>query len=72
MSTATQRRIGGTLVVGADGYSSKIADLAALPGTVSTNNRFAYQATYRNVKAPDGWSGGVLVPGARRELLLQQ
>ncbi len=55
----TQRCIGATLVVGADGYSSKIADLAALKGTASPNGRFAYQATYRNVTCPDGWSGGV-------------
>jgi flavin-dependent dehydrogenase len=56
---ATQQRIGATLVVGADGYSSKVAELAALKGTASSNSRFAYQATYRNVQVPDGWSGGV-------------
>ncbi len=49
------RRIGAQLVVGADGYSSKVAELASLPGKLSPNNRFLYFAEYRNVDVPE-WS----------------
>jgi flavin-dependent dehydrogenase len=46
------RRIGAKLVIGADGYSSKVAQLASLTGKVWPNNRFVYFAEYRNVSAP--------------------
>lgn len=46
------RRIGARLVVGADGYSSKVATLAGLPGKSAPNNRFFYFAEYRNVTVP--------------------
>lgn len=51
------RRIKSRLVVGADGYTSKVATLAGLPGKVSPNIRFAYQAGYRGVVMPAGMSG---------------
>ena len=46
------RRIGAKLVIGADGYSSKVAQLASLPGKSWPNNRFVYFAEYRNVTVP--------------------
>jgi flavin-dependent dehydrogenase len=46
------RRMGAKLVMGADGYSSKVAKLGSLPGKSSPNNRFAYFAEYRNVTVP--------------------
>ena len=52
-----QQRILSRIVVGADGYTSKVAELAGLPGKISPNNRFGYQAGYRNVSLPQGWSG---------------
>jgi menaquinone-9 beta-reductase len=52
-----QRRLTARLVVGADGHTSKVAVLAGLPGKVSPNMRFGYQAGYRNVAVPQGWSG---------------
>jgi flavin-dependent dehydrogenase len=52
-----QRRIDSKLVIGADGYTSKIAALAGMPGKVSPNIRFGYQAGYRNVGLPAGMSG---------------
>lgn len=52
-----QRRIRSRIVVGADGYTSKVAELAGLPGKTSPNNRFGYQAGYHNVSLPEGWSG---------------
>ena len=57
---------GSRLVIGADGYTSKIAELAGLPGRSSPNNRFGYQAGYHNVSLPTGWSGAgwVQEPGA--------
>jgi flavin-dependent dehydrogenase len=47
-----ERRIGARLVVGADGRSSKIAELADLPGKESPNARAAYFAHFRNVGLP--------------------
>jgi flavin-dependent dehydrogenase len=43
------RQITSRLVVGADGKSSKVADLAGLPGKELPNGRFGYFASYRNV-----------------------
>lgn len=51
------RRIGSRLVIGADGFTSKVAELAGLPGRASANKRFGYQAGYQNVELPPGWSG---------------
>lgn len=51
------RRIGSRLVIGADGYTSKVAVLAGLPGRVSANKRFAYQAGYQDVALPSDWTG---------------
>ncbi len=48
----TARRIGAKLVIGADGYSSKVATLASLPGKLAPNNRFVYFAEYRDVRVP--------------------
>lgn len=48
----SMRRIGAQLVVGADGYSSKVAKLASLPAILSRNDRFIYFAEYRNVGVP--------------------
>jgi flavin-dependent dehydrogenase len=48
----SMRRIGARLVVGADGYSSKVAQSASLPGKLSPNNRFLYFAEYRDVGVP--------------------
>ncbi len=59
------RRIGGRLVIGADGYSSKVAELAGLPGRSSVNRRFGYQAGYSNVELPSGWSGALWVEQPR-------
>ena len=53
------RQIGSRLVVGADGYTSKVAELAGLPGRVSANHRFGFQAGYQNVELPPGWSGAL-------------
>jgi 2-polyprenyl-6-methoxyphenol hydroxylase-like FAD-dependent oxidoreductase len=53
------RRFGSRLVIGADGYTSKVAELAGLPGRVSANNRFGYQAGYQNVELPPGWTGAL-------------
>lgn len=46
------RRIGAKLVIGADGYSSKVATLASLPAKLAPNNRFVYFAEYRDVRVP--------------------
>lgn len=46
------RRFGAKLVVGADGYSSRVAKLASLEGKSSPNNRFIFFAEYRNVSVP--------------------
>lgn len=59
------RRIGSRLVVGADGYSSKVAELANLPGRVSVNRRFGYQAGYQNVELPPGWTGAIWIQQPR-------
>lgn len=48
----TKRRFAATLVVGADGRHSKVADLAGLPGKESPNQRFSCLASYRNVLMP--------------------
>jgi flavin-dependent dehydrogenase len=56
-----QRRIGSRLVIGADGYTSKVAVIAGLPGKKSANIRFAYQAGYQNVELPRGWTGAIWV-----------
>ena len=50
------RQIRGRLVVGADGRSSKIAELAELPGNATPNSRFGYFAGYRGVRTPPGVS----------------
>jgi 2-polyprenyl-6-methoxyphenol hydroxylase-like FAD-dependent oxidoreductase len=50
-----RREIRGRLVVGADGKSSKVAELAELPAREVPNNRFGYFAHYRNVGVKD-WS----------------
>lgn len=55
------REIASRLVVGADGYTSKVAVLAGLPGKISSNIRFAYQAGYQNVELPPGWTGAFWV-----------
>ena len=46
------RRVGAKLIIGADGYSSKVAQLASLRGKSAPNNRFLYFAEYRNVTVP--------------------
>lgn len=57
---AGERRVfGSRLVVGADGYASKVADLAGLPGKVSANERFGYQAGYQNVGLPPDFTGAL-------------
>jgi 2-polyprenyl-6-methoxyphenol hydroxylase-like FAD-dependent oxidoreductase len=43
-------------VVGADGNSSKIAELAKLDGEATSNPRFGYFAGYRGVRTPPGVS----------------
>ena len=53
------RRFGSRMVIGADGCKSKVAELAGLPGRVSANNRFGYQAGYQNVELPTGWTGAI-------------
>jgi flavin-dependent dehydrogenase len=50
-----RREIRGRLVVGADGKSSKVAELADLPAKEVPNNRFGYMAHYRNVGL-DNWT----------------
>jgi 2-polyprenyl-6-methoxyphenol hydroxylase-like FAD-dependent oxidoreductase len=50
-----RQEIRGRLVVGADGRSSKVAELANLPAKEVPNNRFGYFAHYRNVGLKD-WS----------------
>jgi flavin-dependent dehydrogenase len=52
-----RRHFGSRMVVGADGYRSTVAALADLPGKISANERFAYQAGYLNVGMPAGWTG---------------
>jgi len=58
-SSGERNRLGARLVIGADGYSSKVADFAELPAKRWPNRRFGYMAGYRNVGLPDGWSGAV-------------
>jgi 2-polyprenyl-6-methoxyphenol hydroxylase-like FAD-dependent oxidoreductase len=60
-----RRQLGSRLVVGADGYRSKVAELAGLPGRLSANKRFGYQAGYRNVRLPPGWTGAIWVQEPR-------
>lgn len=50
------REIRARIVVGADGKSSTIAQLAKLDGTVTPNSRFGYFAGYRGVRTPEGVS----------------
>lgn len=50
------REIRSRLVVGADGNSSKIAELAKLDGKATPNRRFGYFAGYRGVHTPPGIS----------------
>jgi 2-polyprenyl-6-methoxyphenol hydroxylase-like FAD-dependent oxidoreductase len=59
------RRIGSRLVIGADGYSSKVAELAGLPGRLSSNRRFGYQAGYQNVALPPDWTGAIWIQQPR-------
>ena len=47
------------LVVGADGHTSKVADLAGLPAQISSGIRFGYLAGYRNVGVPVGQTGAM-------------
>ncbi|WP_218033324.1 fatty acid desaturase [Mycobacterium botniense] len=46
-------RIRASLVVGADGHASTVAELASLPGKRWRNDRFIYFAKYRNIDLPD-------------------
>jgi 2-polyprenyl-6-methoxyphenol hydroxylase-like FAD-dependent oxidoreductase len=46
------RRLGARLVVGADGFSSKVAELAGLRGYKTDPKRFFLFAHYRNVDVP--------------------
>jgi 2-polyprenyl-6-methoxyphenol hydroxylase-like FAD-dependent oxidoreductase len=48
------REFSATLVVGADGRTSKIAELAGLPASERPNARCGYFAGYRNVAIPGG------------------
>jgi menaquinone-9 beta-reductase len=57
------RRIRAKLVVGADGYSSKVAQLVSLPGKSAPNNRFFYFAEYRDVAVPPGCTTAVWLKG---------
>ena len=50
-----RKEIRARLIVGADGKSSKVAELANLPATEVPNNRFGYFAHYRGVGLAD-WS----------------
>lgn len=50
------REIPARIVVGADGKSSAVAQLAELDGTVTPNSRFGYFAGYRGVRTPQGFS----------------
>jgi 2-polyprenyl-6-methoxyphenol hydroxylase-like FAD-dependent oxidoreductase len=59
------RRVGSRLVIGADGYSSKVAELAGLPGRMSANRRFGYQAGYQNVGLAPGWTGAIWIQEPR-------
>jgi menaquinone-9 beta-reductase len=54
-----QRRLTARLVVGADGYASRVAELADLPGRKWPNKRLGYLARYRDVGLPDDWSGAI-------------
>ncbi len=53
------RRIDATLVVGADGRSSKVAGLAKLPGHVSPHGRFSYAAYYEGPPPRHGLDGRI-------------
>jgi flavin-dependent dehydrogenase len=57
------RRLDAKVVIGADGYSSKIAQWASLPGKSSPNNRFFYFAEYRNVRVPSGCTTAMWLMG---------
>ena len=48
-----RREIRARLVIGADGKTSKVAELADLPGHEVPNNRFGFFAHYRNVELSD-------------------
>jgi 2-polyprenyl-6-methoxyphenol hydroxylase-like FAD-dependent oxidoreductase len=50
------REFCGRLVVGADGNSSRVAQLANLDGKATPNRRFGYYAGYRGVRTPPGMS----------------
>lgn len=52
-TSSGREEIRGRLVVGADGKSSKVAELANLPAHEVPNNRFGYLAQYRNVGLAD-------------------
>ena len=54
-----RHHITSRLVVGADGHTSKVADLAGLPAQVSSGIRFGYLAGYRNVGVPVGQTGAM-------------
>jgi 2-polyprenyl-6-methoxyphenol hydroxylase-like FAD-dependent oxidoreductase len=49
-----RRRFAARLVVGADGRSSRVAELAAMPQKTKPNNRFGYWAYYRNLPVASG------------------
>ena len=55
----TRREFHSRLVVGADGGSSKVAQLANLDGKATTNRRFGYFAGYRGVGTPPGVPTGL-------------
>ena len=48
------REVTSRLVVGADGYPSRIGELSGLPAKVQPNNRFGYWAYYRNINPTAG------------------
>lgn len=49
---SAERTYSARLVIGADGYSSKVAELAKLPGHKTPSSRFSLFAHYRNVDVP--------------------
>jgi flavin-dependent dehydrogenase len=57
------RRMGAKLVIGADGYSSKVAQLGSLQGKSSPNNRFVYFAEYRHVGLPRSYTTAMWLIG---------
>jgi 2-polyprenyl-6-methoxyphenol hydroxylase-like FAD-dependent oxidoreductase len=63
-AVTTDRRpiqITGTLVVGADGRSSRVAELADVKTAVKPNNRFAYWAYYKDLPLSSGSNSQVWI-----------